>query len=211
MDCNIESTADRKILTGDEHFMFYGMPINKLFNDFVMWYASDLLDISIRGPLAEFIVAQALEIEFNEARSDNQGFDLRYKGQCLEIKSSAYIQSWNQTRPSSIGFSIKKAQEKAGWYFEQEERSLEVKRHSVAYVFCLYKYRDKATANPLILDHWDFYVLPTKTIDELCGEQKSISLKKLLDLNPIKCEYDGIKNAVDAAIEANKQAEGQAL
>ena len=64
MDFNISSKPERKIMTGDEHFTFYGMPINKLFSDFVMWYSSDLLDISIRGPLAEFIVAQALEIDF---------------------------------------------------------------------------------------------------------------------------------------------------
>lgn len=112
MDFNISSKPERKIMTGDEHFTFYGMPINKLFSDFVMWYSSDLLDISIRGPLAEFIVAQALEIDFTEARSDNQGFDLRYKGNCLEIKSSAYLQSWEQTRPSNISFSIKKQSKK---------------------------------------------------------------------------------------------------
>ena len=202
MDFNISSKPERKIMTGDEHFTFYGMPINKLFSDFVMWYSSDLLDISIRGPLAEFIVAQELEIDFTEARSDNQGFDLRYKGNCLEIKSSAYLQSWEQTRPSNISFSIKKAIEKEGWFYADDERSPDIKRHSIAYVFCLYKYRDKPTANPLILDHWDFYILPTSEIDKKCGDQKNLSLNKLLELNPVKCEFDGIKDAIDSIINS---------
>lgn len=48
-------------LTGDEHFTYEGSPINRLLNDFWAWQASDLLTNSIRGALAEYIVATALE------------------------------------------------------------------------------------------------------------------------------------------------------
>ena len=201
VDINIHSQNKRKILSGNEQFTYNGKPLNTVFSDFAMWFASDFLDISIRGPLAEYIVARALGIDFAEARSDNQRYDLKYRGKCIEIKSSAYIQAWEQTRPSKISFSIRKAQEKDGWNYESEKRNPEKKRHSAAYVFCLYKYHDKETANPLMLDYWDFFVLPTKKIDELCGDQKNLSLSRLLKLNPIQCGFDGIKAAVDSIIE----------
>ena len=203
MEYNILGNYDRKLLTGDELFTFYGMPINKSFLDFAMWYVSDILNSGNRGAMMEYVVACALDIEFDEARTDNQSWDLKYRETYIEIKSSAYLQAWNQTSPANISFSIRPTKEKNEWdKIENESEEHQLKRHSALYVFCLYKYRDKQTANPMILDHWEFYIVPTKTLDENFGNQKSITLKKLQSLNPIKCEYDGIKDAVDYLIDS---------
>ena len=47
------------VLTGDEHIMYDGMPINYLLRDFWAWSSSDLLNNTLRGSFAEFLVCAA--------------------------------------------------------------------------------------------------------------------------------------------------------
>ena len=49
-----------QVLTGNEHLKFDGMPINRLLSDFWKWNSSDLLNNTMRGAFAEFIIATAL-------------------------------------------------------------------------------------------------------------------------------------------------------
>ena len=93
-------------LTGDEHFTYEGSPINRLLNDFWAWQASDLLTNSIRGALAEYIVATALDIDGTYRMNDWHEYDLKYCGKKIEVKSSAYLQSWERDRLSRISFNI---------------------------------------------------------------------------------------------------------
>jgi hypothetical protein len=65
--------------TGDEHFYFDGSPIGFLLNDFWRWQSSDLLMNTTRGILAEFIVAQALDIDANRPRVNWEPFDLLFQ------------------------------------------------------------------------------------------------------------------------------------
>ena len=55
-------------LTGNEHFTYDGMPVGILLNDFWAWNSSDLLNNTLRGALAEFIVASAVGIDTNRSR-----------------------------------------------------------------------------------------------------------------------------------------------
>ena len=50
--------------------------------------------------------------------------------------------------------------------------------------------------NALVLDDWDFYVISTKKLDEVCGAQKTISLTSLQLLGTIRADYSGIKEAI---------------
>ena len=50
-----------------------------------------------------------------------------------------------------------------------------IRHQSDVYVFCVYANKDRASANPLVLDDWDFYVLSTLAISSRCGSQQSIS------------------------------------
>lgn len=68
------------IYDGDEHFTNGGMPVNKLVSDFWRWNCSDLMNNSMRGSLAEFIVATALEIDTEHPRIDWDAYDLLYRG-----------------------------------------------------------------------------------------------------------------------------------
>lgn len=180
-------------LTGNEHFIFDDMPIGKLLSDFWAWNSSDLLNNTLRGALAEFIVATALELDTDICRKDWTPYDLETpSGIKIEVKSSAYLQSWNTDRISDIRFSIKPTR---AWDAETDFDD-EIKRQSDVYVFCLYASKIKEDT-PLLLDQWEFYVVPTSTLNQKCGNQKSISLNSLLSLNPIKTDFGDLSFVIN--------------
>lgn len=189
----IGGTKIMKILTGNEHFTYEGMPARILLNDFWAWSSSDLLNNTLRGALAEFLVASAIGVDTSRARQDWTPYDLLSpSGRKIEVKCSAYIQSWNTDRLSKIQFSIRPAR---SWDSENDF-SDEVKRWSDLYVFCLYASKDR-NETPLHLEQWEFYLLPTSVLDNQCKGQKSISLGSLLSLSPIKTTYENLREAID--------------
>lgn len=173
-------------LSGNEHFYFDGMPTGFLLNDFWAWQASDLLNNALRGVLAEFIVATALENDTSQVRQEWDAYDLLYGERWkIEVKSSAHLQSWEQKAPSRVQFSIRPTR---AWSPE-DGYSETVIRQSDLYVFCFFACTDREKANPLLLDQWEFYILPTFLLNEQLGEQQTISLSRLLSLHPEKSDY----------------------
>ena len=83
---------------------------------------------------------------------------------------------------------------------EDGRYSEEMRRQSDVYIFCLFAEKDSGKANPLQLERWEFYVLPTCKLNECCGEQKTITLAALLKLNPLKIDYHSIEAAVIRSI-----------
>lgn len=183
-------------LSGNEQFMSDDVSIGFLLSDFWSWNSSDLLNNTLRGALAEFIVAMALGIDTSSPREDWSSYDLLYKNCKLEIKSSAYLQSWNLDTISKIVFGIKPTR---AWS-PSEGYGNEIVRQSDAYIFCLFACADREKANPLLLNQWEFYVLPTRVLDEKCQNQKTISLQSLVLLEPVKCDYCTLKDAVDSLL-----------
>ena len=51
--------------------------------------------------------------------------------------------------------------------------------------------------DPLDVSQWRFYVLPTSTLDEALGDQKTLSLTALLSLNPQEVAFGEIGDAID--------------
>ena len=168
---------------------------------FWQWSSSELLGNTLRGILAEFIVASTIDI-LDKPREEWDAYDLKTKnGLKIEIKSSSYLQSWEQTELSKIIFGI---QPTSNWDYSTNKRS-EVKiRQSDVYIFCVLSHKDKNTVNPLNLNQWDFYILETKVLNEKVKTQKSITLSSLLKLNPIKIKYDGLKREIEQIEEANR-------
>ncbi len=62
---------------------------------------SDLLSNRNRSIFAEFLVGAALGV-LDKPRVEWDAFDLIYQGKKIEVKSSAYLQSWQQNSPSRI-------------------------------------------------------------------------------------------------------------
>lgn len=179
--------------TGEEHFYIGEEELDKKLMNFWRWSQSDILNNSLRGVLAEYIVATALDINL-DVRVEWDAYDLTTEnGVKIEVKSSAYLQSWKQTSYSNISFGIRNT---LGWDSKTNEYSNEIKRQSDVYVFCLLKHKDKETVDPLNLEQWEFYVLPTHILNEKKGKQKSIGLNPLLKLNPVITDYKGLKKAI---------------
>jgi len=172
--------------TGKEPFLFNGneLPINVL--SFWQWSTSELLGNALRGILAEFIVASTIDV-LDSPREEWDAYDLMTKNRLkIEVKSSAYLQSWKQDKLSRISFGI---QPTTVWD-ENNKRSTASKRQADLYVFCLLAHKDQSSVNPLDLSQWEFYVLDTKVLNDKVPLQKTITLSSLLGLKPAKAKYD---------------------
>lgn len=184
--------------TGEEKFIKQNTEIDMRLLEFWQWSQSDLLNNALRGTIAEFIVAKAVNAT-NEIRLEWDAFDLiTPEGIKIEVKSSAYLQSWKQDRDSTISFSIRTAK---GWDASTNISATESNRNADVYVFCLLKEKNRNLVNPLNLDQWQFFVLSTEQINCEKGKQKTIGINSLLKMNPIVAGYDELASAVYRTME----------
>ena len=178
--------------TGEEYFTFNNKKLSINVLSFWQWSSSDLLVNVLRGKLAEFIVASSIDLIENQ-REEWDAYDLiTEKGLKVEIKSSAYLQSWNQAKLSKITFGI---QPTVVW-LDNNQRSKTIKRQADIYVFCVLNHKDKKTVNPLNLNQWNFHIIDTKILNSERANQKTITLSSLLELNPEKLDYSGLKDSI---------------
>lgn len=173
-------------LTGNEHFIFDDMPIGKLLGDFWSWNSSSLLS-NLRGALAEFIVATALELDDDICRKCGGPYDLETStGLKLDVKSSAYLNSWEADQIFNIQFNITPAT----LDIKADSNGASKHRSNVC-VFCVYAGKTEEDT-PLLLDQWEFYVIPTSKINQKYCDRSSISLNSLLSLDPIKTDFGNL-------------------
>ncbi|MFD8112448.1 hypothetical protein OG728_18230 [Streptomyces microflavus] len=178
--------------SGDEPIRVDGETVATL-GDFWRWACSDLANNTMRGVLAEYLVATALGAAAG-TRTEWDTVDIRTAEQWrIEVKSAAYLQSWRQSKPSEISFSIAPA---TGWDAQTDATSDDVLRRSDVYVFCLLHHQDKQTLDPLDLGQWTFYVLSTRVLDDRCPDQKTIRLSSLQRLHPVHTDFSGLSKAV---------------
>jgi hypothetical protein len=144
-------------LTGDEPFK--GM--NARVRDFWTWASSDLRENVMRGVLAEFLVARALGAE-RELRVGWDNFDvLTPSGVRVEVKSSAYLQSWPQQRVSTIRFSGL-----SGRTWDPREGESEARQiRADVFVFAVQTCRDHALYDALDIGQWAFYVVDAAAVE----------------------------------------------
>jgi len=167
--------------------------------EFLAWAYDDLLANTTRGVLAEYIVAKALGI-LDTKRIEWDKYDLRVDGIGVEVKSAAYVQSWEQTGPSVISFDIGLA---AGWDASTNTYAASAERSADVFVFCLLTGTNREHVDPLDIAQWTFYVLPTSVLNRKVPVQKSIRLEPLIALGPYQCTYDELTGAIHQAAEVN--------
>lgn len=179
---------------GKEKFHSNGKVLSADLLSFWQWSSSNLLDNRMRGVLAEYIVAMDLGCK-DKVRVEWEAYDLiTDDGIKIEVKSAAYLQSWTQSKLSSIQFGIGKA---LGWSSDTNEFSKVKERASEFYVFCLLAHKDKATVDPLNLEQWTFYVLPTRILNEKVPDQGSITLNGLKKLKPKMAKFGEIGKIIN--------------
>jgi len=109
---------------------------------FHRWAAGNLLDNTVRGLFAEYIVHQALGVDPGQHRIEWAEHNIAGPGWTAEVKAAAYIQSWEQNQPSRISFKIEQ-------------------RTSTFYLFALLDEQDRSLVNPQDLSLWRFWLVPT--------------------------------------------------
>lgn len=160
--------------------------------EFWSWAYSDILNNSTRGVFAEFLVGSILGV-LDTPRTEWEGYDLIYQNKKIEVKSSAYIQSWHQSKLSDIRFDIAP---KLAWDAKTNTFNTVVKRTSDCYIFCLFTPTEKTLANVLNIEQWRFYVVNTLTLDEKYPQQKSIGLSRIKKLSK-EYRFNEVKTTVN--------------
>ena len=163
--------------SGREPFESTGQPLHASLVDFWSWHASGLLTNTLRGSLAEYIVGLAIDVDMDSPREDWATWDLTTRhGVKVEVKSAAYLQAWHQRSLSKISFNVSK---RRGWDPKTAIEEHTPSRHADVYVLALFAHQDKSTANPLNVDQWQFWVVPTSWLDVRQRSQQSITLTSL--------------------------------
>lgn len=122
-------------------------------------------------------MANALGISTRSVRDEWSAFDLQTPdGVKVEVKSAAYIQTWYQSRLSKISFRTPKTR---AYDSNTNQLEVEAKRQADVYVFALLAHQDKSTIDPLNVDQWAFYVVPTAKLDSRTRSQSGITLPTL--------------------------------
>ena len=205
MPCKLPRVQPRP-RSGSEPFKRGDSPLGTTtLQDYWLWSGSDLLSNVERGVLAEFLVASALGLTA-EVREEWGAFDLEMLGRTIEVKSAAYIQSWKQKCFSKISFDI--ARRKFSWNPKTGEYDelTPPKRVADVYVFCLLNHKEQDTINPLDVEQWVFYVVPTSLLDCKRSDSRSIGLGPLERLAKSGVEaaavlYEGLRTAILKAMK----------
>ena len=181
------------IISGAEPFQLAGESAGFTVGDFWQFQFSNVWDM--QQEIAEFIVAKALGQEQPHNKNGWTLWDISYRGKRIEVKETAYYHSWRKDGAVSEQrvFGITKA------YSRYKDNSSTFERQNDVYVFCLNTGYTRESSNPLVLDNWRFWVVPTSTINKLCGDNKKISLNRLKSFTkqPDGIGFSQLKAAVD--------------
>lgn len=176
-------------LTGDERFV----GVDGAVKDFWAYAMRDLRTNTTRGLLAEWLVAKAVGADPHE---EWESFDvLTPEGVRVEVKASAYLQSWEQRQLSSITFGRLRGQRWSG----REGYAGDSSYNADVYVFCVQTATTHDDYDPLDVSQWSFYVVPSAAI-EATG-YKTIGLPTLLNLVDGPTEYHQLSAAITIAAD----------
>lgn len=173
-------------LNPDSIFTNFNSTLNFTVENFWQWAFSDLQQNNIRGILAEFIIAKALNIDLG-LRHTWDDFDLiTSNGIKIEVKSGAYLQNWKQKKLSEPVFGSLCGQV---WNDAEGKRGGNPIYRADIYIFALQTSTTHDEYNALDLSQWEFYIVKKSQLEII--NTKSVSLKTVRRLvEPVK--YMGI-------------------
>ena len=188
-----------KHLKGNERFSYKGTVYEMSMLDYWRWHYSEIYDL--QDTIAEYIVCKALGMKSAHNVGSWTLYDALYKGKRIEVKETSYFHAWQtDEKPKSNArvFSISKA------YSTYKDNSSEFVRQNDIYVFCLNTGMTRESSNPLMLENWEFYIIPTRMINAVCKDSKTISLSRVRKMTE-KVDYPDIKSKIDAIIESENE------
>lgn len=147
-------------------------------------FGRPLVTNSLRGLLVEAMIAEVLEPHWNWCGADWSSWDFeRGDGLRLEVKQSAYLQTWAPPAHGRISTSFDIRERTGHWegavFIEERGRAADV------YVFAYHGEQD-ATADHREPSQWLFHVVPAPALPAT----QRISLKAVQCLHPgVGLEY----------------------
>lgn len=166
--------------------------------DFWRWAFSDLRDNTTRGILAEFLVARAVG-DKRDLRIGWDNFDAQAPdGSTIEVKRSAFLQSWALKRHSELRFGRLSARE---FDAARNEYSVDARVRADVFVFCVQTQREPAAYDMFDISHWEFWVVGASTIRELGAKSTGIGWVRRHATGPIP--YGELGEAIRVAARAN--------
>lgn len=165
-------------LTGAERFD----GLDATVADFWSWAFSDLRENTTRGILAEYLVAKAV----GDDRASRMGWDnfdvLAEDGTRIEVKCSAYLQSWVQKRVSKLSFGRLTGAE---WDHATNTYAVDRTVRADIYVFAVQTQQDPSAYDMLGLGHWEFWVVPGDVVAKSAGRTVGIGWVRTHGAGPV--------------------------
>lgn len=153
--------------------------------DFWRFAMPDLRVNNARGVYAEFLVHQA--VGSRRPRVEWAGHDVETAdGLRIEVKTSAYVQAWEQRGPSAIRFGGLRAR---AWS-PLTGYSSTMSYNADVYVFAVQTAVTHADYDPLDTAQWDFYVLPRRELER--RGVGSLGLKAVRDAAGAPVSFSGL-------------------
>jgi hypothetical protein len=185
----VSPVPPRRDLLGHEPFIGLDASVA----DFWRFALADLRTNTVRGLVAEFLVARA--VGSTAGRIEWDPFDvLSPSGVRIEVKSAAYLQSWEQKTLSRIAFSGLRARRLdpvANDYVGEPDYNADV------YVFSVQTADDHASYDVLDTTQWTFDVVPRAAVAST--ECKSLGLRTVRSLSGGSVAYEDLAAAIAAA------------
>ncbi|MFE3073140.1 hypothetical protein [Streptomyces sp. NPDC059247] len=184
--------AEPAPLRGDEPFR--GADAGTVL-DFWRYALPDLRSNTTRGLLAEFLVHRAVGAA--RRNTEWESFDvLAPDGLRIEVKTSAYLQSWRQARLSDIRFSRLRGRV----WTPEGGSAAEQSYNADVYVFALHIARDHSAYDPLDIGQWRFHVASRAAV-EATG-QAGMGLASVRRLCGGPTDYAGLADRIAACAPA---------
>ena len=189
----IRKTGTENFLNGDHSTLM----------DYWAWAHSDIMGNTERGKIAEYIVAMAVNAH-KSTRTEWDSYDILTEDNIkIEVKSSAYLQTWVQKKYSDVAFGIRPTH---AWNQVDNTYEQTRKRQADVYVFCVFNCKEQDIANPLDLIQWEFHVLSANKLDDILPNQKSIRLSVIQKIGATCVDYSGLYQAIHCEVQQNSHS-----
>ena len=162
-------------LEPDETFTLSGVSSGVTVKDFWQWAFSDLQQNNIRGILAEFIIAKALNINLGMRKSWDDYDLVTSDGIKIEVKCGAYLQNWNQSKHSDLVFGGLCGQ---AWDEDEGKRGGKAQYRADVYIFAVQNSIVHDEYDALNLSQWEFYLLTKKQLEQRNTKSMSLNVVK---------------------------------
>jgi hypothetical protein len=149
-----------------------------------------------RGYLAEYLVGTALGIQGLQ-RVEWDSYDLLFGEITIEVKSSAYLQLWDQKKLSTLSFSGLQGTRYSPRAPGNGEDPLGRRLNAMVYVFCVQTAIEHDLYDQLDVAQWNFYVV-TRSALAVTG-LKSLGIARVQSLSGGATNWSDLKAAVTAA------------